>query len=185
MKTGPNWVDIIVITILFITCYRGFLRGLLSELLNLVAAVSATALTINYSGALTHGLQAWFSWVNPTLFVFLVFVGLLLTSIIATHYLVRFLAGLVKWERLNWVFEVIGLLMGGIRGLWWSGLILLMLASSGVGYLRASVEERSVIGPQLLPKSREGFEWASDRFPGAQYRAKTLVPPMRVEATSE
>ncbi len=177
MKTWPNWVDLVIITLFIIMCYRGFARGFLAELLYLGGAVSATALSVNYSGMAANWIRQWWSW-NPTVITFLVFVALLLVLVVVVHLIVRFITGLIKWERINWVFETSGVGLGGVRALWWGRLLFLVLTSSGVSYLQASVEERSVSGPYLLPRSREVLEGVTNRFPGLQYRPTTLVPPM-------
>ena len=183
MSTWPNWVDLVIATIVFIGCYRGFGRGFLAELFNMLGAVSATALCVNYSSVVANWFRPWISWIDATLFTFLVFAVLLLSIVVAVHLLLKFLEEFIKWERLYWIFQAIGFILGGLRGLWWSGLILLTLTSSGVDYLRAGVEERSVLGPRLLGKSQQVIEWVTGRFPGAANRGKTLVPPMRPGAS--
>ena len=179
MKTWPNWVDLIVVIVLLTTCYRGYIYGLLAELLHLIGAVSATAVSINYAPTIAAWIEQWWSWPNPTTLTFLVFLCVLLALVGVVHWLLQLLTKLLKWERLNWIFEIFGLALGGLRGLWWCGVLMLMLSVSHVSYLQASVEERSVIGPHLLPVSRESLEWVTGRFPGVQYRSKTLVPPLK------
>jgi uncharacterized membrane protein required for colicin V production len=156
----------------------------LTELLNLIGAISVTALCVNYVSVVAEWVRPWLAWIQPTLLTFIVFVILFLGLLFLVHRLLRLLSEFVKWERLYWVFEMLGLLLGCLRGLWWATLILLMFVSSGVDYLRLSVEERSVIGPRLLPKSREIFERVVDCYPGSQNQGKTLVPPMRAGADS-
>ena len=70
------------------------------------------------------------------------------------------------------------MLLGGLRGVWWSGIFIIVLASSGVTWLQQGVEERSLIGPLLLPASREMLEQVAGRFPGAQPHGTELVPPV-------
>lgn len=183
MSTWPNWVDLIVVTLVILTSYRGFGRGFLTELLNLIGAVSVTALCVNYVNVVAEWVRPWLGWMNPTALTFLIFIILLLGLIFLVRRLLRFLTEFVKWERLYWVFEMLGLLLGGLRGLWWATVILITCVSSGVNYLQTSVEERSVIGPRLLPKSREVVEWVVGHYPGAQHQGKTLIPPMRASAS--
>ncbi len=90
--------------------------------------------------------------------------------------IVKRVAGVIKWERVHWLLQGMGLLLGGLRGLWWSGFLLIVLASSGFNGLRQSVEERSLIGPQLLPVARRSLEQVVERFPGALPRGSDLVP---------
>ena len=181
MTTWPNWVDLIVITLLVRGCYIGFARGLLTELLYLSGAVCVTVLTVNYAQMVTDWLKPWLSWVNPTLATSIVFWLLFLITLFMVHQLIKALTSLMKWEQVNWFLQGIGVGLGGFRGLWWSGFLLIVLVSSGVTYLQASVEERSVLGPRLATLSRETLERVADRFPGAEHRAKVLVPPIKSE----
>ncbi len=180
MTIWPNWVDLIIVTVFLRTCYSGFGRGFLAEVLNLVGAVSATALTLNYAGVVTEWLRPWF-WFDANVATFLVFGGLFLILIFAMHVIIRRVTDVLRWERLHWAVQGLGLILGALRGLWWSGVILIILTSSGFAYFQDSVE-KSVLGPRLVTMSRDGIERLADRFPGAQRRGATLVPPIRPNA---
>ncbi len=181
MTTWPNWIDLIIITIVMRGCYNGFGRGLLTELLNVTGAVSITSLTLNYA----ETVSAWLGqggWLTPQVAALAGFWGLFLVLMAAVHYVVRRVTEVIKWERLHWMVQGIGLVFGGARALWWAGFLVVVLASSGFVFLRQSVEERSVFGPRLLSVSREGLARAAEVFPGAAGRSGGLVPPMRAAA---
>ena len=180
MTAWPNWVDLIVVTVFLRTCYGGFGRGFLAEVLNLIGAVSATALTLNYASVVTERLRPWF-WFDANVAAFLVFGGLFLISIFLVHVIVRRITDVLKWERLHWAVQGLGMVLGALRGLWWSGVILVILTSSGFAYPNDSVE-KSVLGPRLVTMSRDGIERIADRFPGAAHRGATLIPPIRPNA---
>ena len=178
MTTWPNWVDLIVVTVLFRTCYNGFGRGFAAELLSLVGAVSVVSCTVNYWPVVTRWLRPWL-WVDSAVMGFIVFIGFFLILVLAVHVALRRITEVIKWERLHWAIQGLGLLLGGLRGLWWSGFILVILTSSGVTYLQESVEQRSVLGPRLAVVSRSSLERIADRFPGASHRSPGLVPPVK------
>lgn len=177
MNTWPNWVDLIVVTIVLRTCYNGFGRGFFSELLNLLGAISATALTVNYAGLATRYLQPWL-WFNPTVAACLVFWMVFGILIVAIHMLLRRVTEVVKWEHVHWLTQTSGLVLGGLRGLWWSGFILLTLVSSGFVYLQESVEQRSVTGPYMLEWSNKYLPRLINEFPGARARGEIFIPPI-------
>ena len=181
VTTWPNWVDLIIVTILLRTSYNGFGRGLLTELLSLAGAVSVTVLAINYSNLVTQWVKPWV-WFDVTVAGFVVFLGLFLILIFGVHLIIRRLTEVIKWERLHWAIQGLGLMLGGLRGLWWSGVILAVLTSSGVAYLQESVEKRSVLGPRLSQTALESLERIADRFPGASHRGLVLIPPLRPTA---
>ena len=181
MTTWPNWVDLIIVILVLRGCYVGFSRGLLTELVHCIGAVCVTALSVNYAGFLAHWLTPWIAWANPAIATSLLFWVLFLLALFAVHRIIRALATVIKWERVHWFLQGIGVVLGGLRGLWWAGFVLLVLVSSGVGYLKDSVEERSVVGPRLGTIARETLERVADQFPGAAHRGNTLVPPIKSE----
>ena len=177
--TWPNWVDLIVIIIVFRTCYVAFSRGVWTEFLNLLGLVAVTVLVVNYSNLVIQAALPWIGWANPTTITFILFWALFAGSVVAMHVLLRLLTKVLKWERLHWFIQMIAVACGALRGLWWAGLVLLTLAGSGVPYFTASVEERSLSGPFLVDKARSVLEEVSNRFPGAENRMDPPLPPCR------
>lgn len=174
----PNWVDLIIITVVWAACYNGFGRGFLAELLNLVGAIAVTALSINYAGTVAGVLQPWIPFSAPVAAV-VVYWGLFLMLWCVMRVVRKRAAEVIKWERFNWFIQGMGLLLGGLRGLWWAGFLLLVLSTSGYTFLLESVEQKSVLAPRLLSSFRVGLEQAGNRLPGAKLRGTTPVPPLR------
>ena len=177
MKVWPNWVDLFIVTSLLITCYRGYERGLLAELFNVAGALTITSVTLNY-GRVIAGRVPLSSWIPEQTANLVLFWGFFLLLWFVVRLIRKRLSALTKWERVHWVIQSAGLVCGGLRGLWWAGFILVALSSSGFTYLRQSVEERSLLGPQLLRLSRDTLRQVADRFPGAVSRGTDLVPPV-------
>lgn len=179
MKVWPNWVDLVVITLFITFCYNGFGRGFLGEVFHLIGSVVATTLTINYAGFLTRWIVNWLP-LPPEKVAVVVFWLLFLILMLSMRWLIKRLNQLMHWERLHWFIQGVGLFLGGVRALWWSGFILITCVSSGFSFLQESVEQKSVLGPRLVGISRTTFERVSDRFPGAQYRGESPVPPLDI-----
>lgn len=178
----PNWVDVVVLTIIIRMSYNGSVRGFFTEILNLTGAVVITVFTVNYATTVSGLLRpSWWPW--PRAAELLGFWGLFFILVLVAHLVVKRVAHAIRWERLHWLVQGMGVLLGGLRGVWWSGFLLITLASSGIAWLRQGVQERSLIGPSLLPVSRAVLEQVADRFPGASSRGSDLVPPLKAEAT--
>jgi uncharacterized membrane protein required for colicin V production len=158
--------------------YVGFGRGFLTELLNLIGVVAATVLTINLAPALHSIIQPWLPYPAP-IAKLVTFWGLFLTLWYVSRVLRLRIAEIIKWERFNWFVQGGGLLLGGIRGLWWAGFVLVIFTSSGYEFLVKSVEEKSVLSPGLLNAFRMSFNEASHRLPGALPRGASPVPPFK------
>ena len=174
----PNWIDLIIVTIIWATSYSGFGRGFLAEFLNLISAVAITALTINLAEPAAGFLRAWLPLSPPAVTV-LAFWGLFLTLWFAARAIRKRVADVIKWERFNWFIQGMGLLLGGLRGLWWAGFLLLALTASGYSFLNESVNKQSVLAPRLLNAFHVSLEEASHRLPGARFKGEHPVPPLR------
>ena len=178
----PNWIDVVILTLIVRMSYNGSARGFITALLNLTGAVVITVFTVNYAATVSGWLRpSWWPW--PPAAELLGFWGLFLILTLVAHLVAKRVAQAIKWERLHWLIQGMGLLLGGLRGAWWSGFLLIVLASSGVTWLLRGVQEHSLIGPSLLPVSRAVLEQVADRFPGASSRGSDLVPPFKAGAT--
>lgn len=177
MNTWPNWIDLIVVTIVLKISYSGYTRGFLTEFLLLAGACTVTALTFNYAGDAKRWLESWVAMPQhvPALIGFW---GIFLILALGVRFLIRSISSVLKWERVHWVTQGLGLVLGSLRALWWSGFLLLVLTSSGITFLRAAVEERSVLGPQLVRLARTNIERVADWFPGAESRGGLVIPLM-------
>ena len=160
-------------------CYIGFERGFLAELFHLVVVVSATVLACNFHGVVSGFVATWWQW-NPSVLNCLSFLLLLGVGLFVGRLLLLALTNFLKWERLHWIVQGLGLMLGGLRGLWWAGLLLLLLLATGVPYLKDSIEERAVFGPRLASVAKDSLEFVADWYPGHAKRA-VLVPALEVE----
>ena len=135
------------------------------ELLHLVGIVGATILACTFHGSVSRALALWVTVVDPNTLDFVSFLALLALGLTVFVQLgVRTLAKGVTGNRLAWSVQGLGLLVGGVRGLWWAGLAFLVLLSTGVPYLARSIQERSLLSPRLVTVSRATLtqlvEWA-------------------------
>jgi len=178
VSVWPNWVDLIVVTLVFAGCYNGYGHGFAAEVLNLLGAVVVTAIAINYSPIAENWLRPWIQ-ANPTVLSFVIFWAFFLMVWVAAKFLLRRASDLIRWERFHWAIQGLGLVLGGARGLWWAGLLLVAFTTSGFVYLRQSVIEQSVFGSRLLEPSRHVLEQTTAYFPGAQLRRPSLIPSVR------
>ncbi len=175
MTILPNWVDLVVVSLIFINGYIGLGRGLFTELLNLAGAITATVIAVNYARLVIDPLQQVLHS-NSVLASFVVFWGFFLIVVILVHMVTRRLAHLLKWEPFHWFLRGLGLLLGGARGVWWAGVLLMAMNASGMLYLQESIQDRSVIGPHLLSVSRERLDAFSNFIPGRKFGEGSPFP---------
>jgi len=178
LTTWPNWVDLVILIIVLRTCYSGFGRGVLGELLTVLGVVTATALASNFYGMITQRIAPWWAG-DQAILACMIFWALLGGAIVLFHAGIHRFLELLKWERLHWTMQSLGLLLGAVRGLWWSGLVVLVLGSLGSEYFTDSVHKRSVIGSRFAPIASQQMKRVVDRYPGSAGRGE-LVPAITV-----
>ena len=153
----PNWVDLVVLSVVVRTSYSGFHRGPLAEFFSLFGLVSATACSCFFYAPVADMLQPWLP-MPATLLRFLTFLALLiLSTVILMRFAARKLTELIKWDRMHWLAQLVGLVLGAVRGLWWCGLILLLALGARWSYLQQSILERSLSGARLVEASNQAF----------------------------
>ena len=152
---------------------------LIAGLINLLGIVSATVLACNDRAVVAQWLAPWWQF-DPQWVESLCFFALLLAGVLLVHWIMRKLATILQWERLHWLIQGAGLLIGAVRGLWWAGLFVLLLQSWGLPYFEDSVQKRWIFGPQVSQLAQERIAWVADWFPGRQMRGAHLVPQVTV-----
>lgn len=166
MTQWPNWVDLVVVTITLKMCYGGYVRGVVAELLYVVGALAMTLLSVGYWERLAGWLQPWVAFPFHLVGA-LSFVVLFLSLWVVVRVAIRSFTQIMKWERVHWLLQSIGLALGAARGFWWSGFFVLVLNSAGFVYLRQSVEERSLAGPRLAEVSKQAMAQLLEYVPGS------------------
>ena len=177
MNIWPNWVDLIVIILIARMAYNGFGHGVLTELLNVLSAITIVCLTLNYRELVRH-LPLSLPLSAPLLDL-LSFWLLFLVLTVVVHMILARVSQLVKWERIHWFLQGIGLLLGGLRGFWWAAFIVMVMTAGNLPPLQDSLD-KSVLGPKMLTTGRALIEQTADRFPGASLRTTTPIPPFDV-----
>ena len=77
MKSWPNWVDLVIVSLVLITCYRGYWRGLVAEVFNLAGALLVTSVTLNYGRVIARWVPLS-SWIGERAAALVLFWGLFL-----------------------------------------------------------------------------------------------------------
>lgn len=180
MASLPNWVDFVILILLLRATYVGYDGGVSAAVLNLLAAVSATSLAINYAMPLWSFVHAWvplYDAVGQWISFWLLF----LACVVGMQWLVRQITGAAKGERIYSITQLLGVVFGVLRGFWWSAVFLIALTSSGLPYLIESAEQRSILGPKMTASSRELVDRVSLQYPGAENRHESLIPGVAVQ----
>jgi len=154
----------------------------LAEVFQLVGLVLVTVFASNLYALVANWITPWWGG-DPAWLSFICFCLLFMTGTLLARRTVRKLTALIKWERLHWTVQSIGILLGAVRGVWWAGVALLFFLAVGVPYRTASGQERSVLGSRLTPVAREQITRVADLFPWHLTR-ESLIPQVELHLPS-
>jgi membrane protein required for colicin V production len=163
-------VDLILLGILFLSALVGFVRGLVREVLSIAAWVGAAAVAIAFLPAVRPLLSGWMpspEWVDPTGYIVLFIVSLIVFSLIA-----RAIGNVVRTSAISGVDRTLGLVFGLARG------AVLAIAAYIVAGMAVPVDHwpEQVLESQSLPYIYVGAEWAVRRIP-PEYQPPVYKPP--------
>ena len=175
----PNWFDLILVILVWRGAYGGLDRGAITELFMLAGAVCITALTFNYGPVVSDWARPWM--MGDPRADFAIFGVLFLNLVLMTRIIYRRLAPATRFGQNKVLLHIIGLVFGAARGVWWCGVLTVVLTSTGWTYLSNSVTQRSLIGSRLTDLARKEVTRAVGYFPGSQYRRADLIPPLVIK----
>ena len=165
-----NWVDIVVLAIVAFSGMLGFMRGMVREVLGLIAWIGA-AFAATWFFPQVQGIARRFI-ADPDVADPVAFGVVFLFVLIVLSLLARTLSGAVRHSGLGGLDRTLGLVFGLLRG------AALMIAA----YIIVGVVEPvdrwpdEVLAARTLPSIYLGSVWVVQRLP-AEYRPVLLVPP--------
>jgi uncharacterized membrane protein required for colicin V production len=140
---GFNWLDIVIIILLFRTIYVAMKIGLAAELFKLLGTILAIYLSLHYYTGLSDYLKSLMPSLKiiPLGFLdFLFFVVLAVSGYIIFVFLRESFSRFIKMEAVPNLNKYGGMLLGVAGGFLFTGLLMFMLAISTVNYLEGSLK---------------------------------------------
>jgi membrane protein required for colicin V production len=134
-----NWVDLFVIIVLIRTTYIGLAKGFFGEIFKSLGVLAAVVLSLKYYQELAL-FFAKSPVLEPAKAEILAFFLLTLFSLLVFKILRLIFTRLVKVEAVEGIERYGGLVLGFLRGLVLSGLIITFLYLLSIKYLKESIE---------------------------------------------
>jgi len=160
-----NFLDLIILIILFRICYIAIKMGLPVEFFKLMGVLTATYLSLHYYTKLSDIIQARFFYKYLPLefldfLIFLILVGIgYLVFVILRSMFYRFM----KMEAVPKINKIGGFILGLARGYFTIGLVVYMLTISSVSYLNHSVRY-SYLGKRAISIAPGAYNWIWNNF---------------------
>ena len=143
-----NWVDILVVILLFRTSYIGARTGLSEEIFRIIGVLIGVFLSLKYYSALGSRINASIS-LPQELIDGLTFLILILLSMLTMKLVSLGLTKIVKLAFAEKIDKWGGFLFGLFRGAVLLSLLFVLFGIFQFDYLVKSVEERSLTGPYI------------------------------------
>lgn len=155
-----NFLDVIILIILFRICYIAAKMGLSVEIFKLFGVIFSTYIALHYYTTLSDLIQRrFFPEAMPLEFMdFIIFLLLIITGYLCFVGLRSILFRFIQLNAIPKINHFAGLILGIGRGFLTIGLLTFTLAISSVNYLNSSVKH-SYLGSQAFAISPQTYHW--------------------------
>lgn len=160
-----NYLDIIIAIILFLFGFKGFRKGLIIEVVTLLAFAVGIYGAMHFSDFTAEHLQE-FVEVNPKYLNTIAFVLTFILLVIAVNVLGRWVTNMVKAMNLNFWNKLVGGVFGVLKGVLLCSVLLLVLNNFQlIGVVKPEVRKQSKLYPYIektVPYVYRGFDLVKD-----------------------
>ena len=166
-----NLLDFIILIPICFFCYRGFVNGIIKEVLSIVGIVLAVFLTFNYMDPMSSALRPLFesgaSYI-PFIAGAIIFVGTVALVQLAAHLLKTFLETI----KLNFINRLSGVAFGFLKSGIMVSAILLLLA--GFNLPSEQARNESLTYSYIIYMAPWAYDTIAFAYPGAEYFTETV-----------
>ena len=174
-----NYLDIIIAILLFLFGFKGFRKGLIIEVVTLLAFGVGIYGAMHFSDFTAEHLQD-FMEINPKYLNTIAFVLTFILLAVVVNIIGRWLTNLIKAMNLNFWNKLGGFVFGVAKGVLLCSVLVLVLNNFQLlGVIKPEVKERSKLYPyieQTVPYVYRGFDLVKDY-------AKEFLPEEEKETT--
>lgn len=163
--TRVNWVDVLVLILMFRMSYIAFQEGLSREILPFIGSITIIIFSLHYYNKISNFLYQNLFKLPLEALNFLSFLILIIGIGFIFKLLKIFLDNIIKVEWHPFLEKFGGLLVGLARAAVASSIILITIALMPLPYLQWSVRERSLAGMHFLKIGPAIYEKASKFLP--------------------
>lgn len=153
-----NWVDILIVIYIVRAFFLGKKRGLSFEITALISALLAWVIALHFYQGLGESIGKWFLLTLPSSRA-ISFMGISIGILFFGAILSRFLKKVMKLSFIPNVEKIGGCILGILRGISVSAIIILSLSLIPKESLQREVYTNSLLGNYLVSISPKLHEW--------------------------
>lgn len=168
-----NWVDILVIIVVFRISYVAFQEGLSHEIFPVIGAVATLIVTLNYYNKIGGLISENLIKMPPEISNFLSFLILAVITGLGCKLLKAILDKIIHVEWHPLIERFGGLIFGIARAFITTSLVIMIIALMPLSYLQRSIRDKSVTGMHVLRIGPAVYEKASRLLPAVKGKTKT------------
>ena len=176
-----NYLDIIIAVILFLFAFKGFRKGLIIEVVTLLAFAVGIYGAMHFSDFTAEHLQD-FMEIDPKYLNTIAFVLTFILLVILVNLIGRWLTNLIKAMNLNFFNKLGGAVFGVAKGVLLCSVLVMVLNNFQlIGIVKPAVREQSKLYPYIemtVPYVYRGFDLVKDY-------AKEVLPAEAEETLQE
>lgn len=166
-----NLLDFLILIPICFFCYRGFVNGIIKEVLSIVGIILAVFLTFQYMDAVGSLIRPLFS--ENAGYIPFVSGALIFTGTVAAVQLIAYLAKkFLETVKLNFVNRLAGLAFGFLK----SGIVIsaILLILAGFNLPGQQARDNSVAYPYIIYLAPYTYDAVALIYPGAEYFSETV-----------
>lgn len=166
-----NLLDYLILIPICFFCYRGFVNGIIKEVLSIVGIILAVFLSFQYMDAVGSLIRPLFSenaGYIPFISVIVIFVGTVSAVQLIAYLSKKFLETI----KLNFINRLSGLAFGFLK----SGIVVsaLLLVLAGFNLPSQEAREDSVMYPYIIYLAPWAYDSVAFLYPGAENFSETV-----------
>jgi len=162
-----NWVDVLLILALLRGLYSGFSNCFLTECIRLIGIAFAILISINNFSTIAEIVRQN-TILNETLAIPAAFMAIYFAITIFFR-LIRLIIRRLIPETPNPIDRFLSALLGGLRAVFLSSLLLTAMVGSGVGFFKTAVEEKSYLSNYIIDIGPAVYRSMENIYPGDFY----------------
>lgn len=153
-----NWVDILIVIYIVRAFFLGKKRGLSVEITALISALVAWVIALHFYQGLGQSLSKWFLLTLPSARV-ISFIGIAVCVLFLGAIFGRLLKRIMKLSFLSNIEKIGGYILGTLRGISISAIIIVALALTPAKFIQQEVYVNSFLGNYFVALSPKLHEW--------------------------